>query len=177
MFTALAYGEPRTHTFETPYGHATRVSVDVFLENFLPTLSAGPDLSARVGSLRRRRKLWPQLVTKSERLWGYSRKIPSDIGVHASFTPLQRCFQKISTAFPGRNGVSFVFNNGGPWESSERIEDALPDAWLAHDSRSLIDSVGQWCSIAVSGVYQLKINKASFEDVRAPYPTSLPHEI
>ena len=177
MSTAPDYGQTPTRTLWTPYGDAARVPTKVFLDRFLPALPPGVDLGIRVASLRRRRKLWRLLVAKNDRLWGYSRKNPSDIGVHASFTPLQRCFQKISTAFPGRNGVSFVFNNGGPWESFERTEDALPDAWLAHNSRSLTDSVDQWCSIAVSGVYQLKINKASFEDVRAPYPTSLPHEI
>ena len=165
MFTALDYGEPVTRTFETPFGHAACVSTSHFLDRFLPVPPSDFDLGQRLSSLRRRRRLWKQLVTKRDRLWGYSQKDPSQLGVDGAYGHLQSCFEKLSTAFPGRNKqLSFVNNKESNWFYPERAEDALPDAYIEHTKRS---SSAPWSSIAVCGVYQLDINASSLEHVRA----------
>ena len=151
-------------TLKTPYGPPTRVPIEVFLGQFLPALPPGVNLSARVGSLRRRPRLWKRLVTKGDRLWGYSRRDPCQVGADGAFNPLETCFQRLSTAFPGRNSVSFVNNAGSSWDLWDRSEDALPDAWLEYVGPSASGS-NPWSTIAVVGVYQLKANRDTLEDV------------
>ena len=130
MSTAPDYGQTPTRTLWTPYGDAARVSTKVFLDRFLPALPPGVDLGIRVASLRRRRKLWRLLVAKNDRLWGYSRRDPFQAEPSCAFTPLQTCYQRLATALPGRNALSFINNADGSWNLYERDEDALPDAWL-----------------------------------------------
>ena len=90
-------------TFSTPFGRVTRIPTRAFLDNHLPPLPAELHYPTFLGSLRRRRKLWKQLVTNQDRLWGYGKCPPSQIAPSRAYKNFQSCFSKLATSIPGRN--------------------------------------------------------------------------
>lgn len=152
---------------ETPFGDATEISTQVFLQQVLPPLRKDINidtlLKEKDGSGRLKLP-----VVKNGRLWGYSTKGPSGLKGPklATFTSLRKCASRVARAVPSGVAVSLDFKNNerSEWTLEKRAIDALPDAYFLLKSarRGLVD----WTTIAIPGVYSKTSTKKIVKEVR-----------
>ena len=139
-----------TEHISTPLGKARTVSTDVFFSEILPPLHPGIEFDTFID------ENLPKLpVTKNGRLAGYNAKTPSQVkGRRTSlFRSLALCARRISTAVQILEPTTiFRNNNATVWDLDKREDASLPDAYLI-DKAAASNSLVDWTSIAVAGVY------------------------
>ena len=139
---------------DTPFGPGTWVSLSTFLETFLPPLPASVDFDAMIRRLKRQRASSQQIITKSGRLWGYSRKKPTDLGRSDAFKYMYTCANRITKFVHGASPrYRLHHNEQNAWYPCERSDDSLPDAYLCHAEDDGCSPT--WSTIALSGAYSL----------------------
>lgn len=147
---------------KTPYGLATQIPVQTFLNTFLPPLHAQIDLDKIIKRETRGHKY--KLLTKEGRLWGFGRRRPSETGSNEIYKQLQvvasklgRIHSKLRRRFMLCHGN---LRNGG--DDRSRF-DNTPDGYFVPYSKTK----GQvdWFTVAVSAVYSHVAGDYTTEDV------------
>ena len=150
----------------TPFGDATEISTQVFLEQVLPPLhdSIHFDALLEEKDVSGRSRL---PVTKNGRLWGFATTKPSELKGQklAAFHSLPVCISKVIRAVTSDPTTSLGFRNNetSEWSLDKRTADALPDAYFLLKSRrrNLVD----WTTIAIPGAYSKECTRRIAQEV------------
>ena len=165
MVISQARRHPSAAEFTLPWGDATQVSLDAFTNDFMPPLPSGLNLEAIVRRLITTRRTGRQVITKTGRLWGYGRTMPSQMAPSRAFVHLKICVDRLVAALPRgtTGGRQFRFTHH-EFPTEAYTFDSLPNAFFERYEEPSSRSP-QWTSVAVSGVYTLGATHLSMLEV------------
>ena len=131
----------------------------------MPPLPSHIDLDALVRALKRVRAPASRVITKNDRLWGYSRRTPSQLGRDRAFEYIAICVKRLAKRLPS-NSVTHLFQDDRDFGHCD--SDVLPAAYF-YAPRADTSPVLDWNRIAVSGAYEVRAVLGSLEKVIFPH--------
>ena len=162
MFREWVFSTPCTASMiRRSSGDASIVTLTTFMDSVLPPLSTDIDLDALVRNLKRVRAPTRQIITKNGHLWGYSRRIPSQLEHARVFSYIESCAARLRRRFPSKD-ATFCFQNDANFALCN--SESFPAAYFyapPTDMSSTLD----WTRIAVSGAYMVQISPYSCSTV------------
>ena len=168
-------------SFQTPFGTVHTLSLRSFFDMLLPSSSrADARLDGILRSFRRKAGSVGRLVAKNGRLWGYSRKTPSELDPSRAFLHIRRCVRKLSA----------VATSQAPCLSFDHVEEDMkgtgdniqsyPDAFFRLRSpQNDATKTSSWNDIAVPAAYTQRTDLDDIQEVRSvvPQSTTMPRSL
>ena len=134
------------------------------MDTFIPQLPSDIDLDALIRRLKRAKAPASQIITKNDRLWGYSRRLPSQMEYGRVFSYLESCITRLRRRFPGISTTCF-FQNDQDFRHCN--SESFPAAYFYTPRDEVFPTLG-WTRIAASGAYEMHASSASFDKARTP---------
>ena len=142
------------------------VSLTTFSELFIPPLPEDVDLEVLIRRLKRIKAPTRQIITKNGRLWGYSRRTPSQLNCDRVFGYIGRCVTRLTKQLSDKT-PTFSFQDDQDFEKCDT--NTFPAAYFYTPKTDLSQTL-DWSRVAVPGSYEMMIECGSFERVRV-FPT------
>ena len=130
----------------------------------MPSLLEDIDLDALIRRLKRVKAPTRQIITKNGRLWGYSRRTPSQLECGHVFRYIGSCVTRLAKKLSDKT-PTLSFQDDQDFQHCDT--ESFPAAYFYVPKTDLSQTL-DWSHVAVSGSYEMMIECGSFERVPLP---------
>ena len=135
----------------TSSGDVHVVPLATFMDSLLPQISPDINFNALVRHFKRVKAQKRQVITRNGRLWGYSKRIPSQLESSRVYLHVKSCITRLANRFPGKT-VTFAFQDDRDFALCNTY--SFPAAYFYAPPTDVSPTL-DWTRIAVSGAYTL----------------------
>lgn len=159
--------------FQTSFGAVHTLSLHSFFDTLLPSSArANTRLDGILRSFHRKAGSSRRLVARNGRLWGYSRRTPSELDPPRAFHHVRRCVRKLAAVVTSQTPYLSFAHADEDIDSAHDATPRYPDAFFyIRRTQNGATELPTWDDIAVPAAYT---QCTDFDDIDAVRPVVPP---